>query len=58
MDFVYKRPGLGSNTVTLSEIESPQYPCSLFPARHAAGLHFPAFLAFQSSHMTGLWPVE
>lgn len=34
VDFVYKRPGLASNTVAVSGVESaPQYTCSPFPPR-------------------------
>lgn len=53
MDLVYKRPGLASNTVTVSEIESaPQYLQSPFPPTHATALHFPAILAVRSGHVT------
>lgn len=56
---MYKRRGLESNTVIVSGIERAlQYPCSLFPSRLVVGLHFPAFLAVQSGHVTVFWPME
>lgn len=59
MDSVYKRPGLASNTVAVSGVESaPQYSPSPFPPWAAAGLHFPGFFVVTSGHVTAFWPME
>lgn len=57
--FMYKRLGLASNTITVSGIQSASLdPCSPFPLRHAARLHFPAFLAFRGGQVTAFWLLE